>query len=147
MSASVKLPEPREARGLSLVRPLEEAVAQTSVAKGRAQDRRNNAMLSQGVKCLAIASLLAAAGFWSHLGPFDLAVRFIVAAAATFAIFHSIHTRQFVLAGLFGTLLVLYNPVAPVLSFSGEWQRAIVLASTLPFLASLWSARFEDRTQ
>ncbi len=99
------------------------------------------------MKWITIAGLLAAAGFWSHLGPFDLAVRFVVAVAATVAMFHSIHIRQFVLAGLFGALLVLYNPVAPVLSFSGEWQRAIVAASTLPFLASLWLAHFEDRTQ
>ncbi len=147
MPASVELLEPRETRALSLVTPLDEAVGQTWAAKDRAQDRRNNAVFSQGVKCIAIAGLLVAAGFWSHLGRFDLAVRFIVAAAATVAMFHSIHTRQFVLAGLFGALLVLYNPVAPVLSFSGEWQRAVVAASTLPFLASLWLAHFEDRTQ
>jgi len=145
MSASVKLSEPRETRRRSLADSLGGTEGQASVAKDRAQDRRNNAALSQGVKCLAIAGLLVAAGLWSHLGRFDLEVRFVVAAAAAVAMFHSIHTRQFVLAGLFGALLVLYNPVAPALSFSGEWQRATVLASTLPFLASLWLAHFEDR--
>jgi len=139
MSASVDLLEPRETRGLSLVKPLDET--------GRAQDRRNNAAFLKGVKCVAIAGLLAAAGFWSHLGAFDLAVRFIVAAGATLAMFQAFHTRQFVLAGLFAALVALYNPVAPVLSFSGEWRRAIVAASALPFIASLWSAHFEDRTQ
>ena len=147
MPASVELLEPRETRGLSLVKPLDGAAGQTLLAKGRAQDRRYNAVFLEGVKCLAAGALLVAAGFWSHLGQFDLAVRFIVAAAATVAMFHSIKTRQFVLAGLFGALLVLYNPVAPVLSFSGEWQRAIAAASTLPFLASLWLAHFDDRTQ
>ncbi len=136
MPASVEVLEPRKARAL-----------QTWASKNRAQDRRNNAAFLKVVNCLASAGLLVAAGFWSHLGPFDLAVRFVVAVAATVAIFHSIHIRQFVLAGVFGALLVLYNPVAPVLSFSGEWQRAIVAASTLPFLASLWLTHFEDRTQ
>ncbi len=136
MAASVELPEPREARGLSLVKPLDKAVGQTWVSKNRAQDRRNNAAFLKGVKWITIAGLLVGAGFWSHLGRFDLAVRFIVCAGATVAMFHSIHTRQFVLAGLFGALLVLYNPVAPVLSFSGEWQRAVVTASVLPFLIS-----------
>jgi hypothetical protein len=31
----------------------------------------------------------------------------------------------------------LYNPVAPVFSFSGGWQHAVVVASTVPFVASL----------
>jgi len=146
MPASVEVLEARETR-LSLVKPLGETAGQTSVAKNRAQDRRYNAAFLEGVKCLAAGALLVAAGFWSHLGPFDLAVRFIVAAGAMVAMFQAFHARQFVFAGLFAALVVLYNPVAPVLSFSGEWQRAIVAASTLPFLASLWLAHSEDRTQ
>jgi lysylphosphatidylglycerol synthetase-like protein (DUF2156 family) len=144
MSASVEVLEPRETRGLSLVKPLDETEGQTSATKGQAQDRRNNATFLKGVNCLAIAALLVAAGFWSHLGRFDLAVRFIVAAGAALAMFHAFHIRQFVLAGLFAALVVLYNPVATVLSFSGAWQRAVVIASVLPFLASFWPARFED---
>jgi len=136
MPASVGLLEPREAQALPVAKPLD----------ARAQDRRNNAAFLKGVNCLAIACLLVAAGFWSDLGAFDLAVRFIVAAVAAAAMFQAFRTRRFVFAGLFAALLALYNPVAPVLGFSGEWQRAIVLASTLPFLASLWPAHFEDRT-
>ena len=136
MSASVELLEPREARAL-----------QAWASKNRAQDRRNNAAFLKGVKCLAIAGLLVAAGFWSHLGSFDLAVRFIVAAVAAAGMFHAFRARQFVLAGLFAALVALYNPVTPVLSFSGGWQRVVVLASVLPFLVSFRSSKFEGRTQ
>jgi uncharacterized protein DUF6804 len=147
MSASVELLEARETRGLSLVKPLDEAVGQAWAANNRAQDQRNNAAFLKGVKCLAIAGLLVAAGIWSHLGSFDLAVRFIVAAGAMVAMFQAFHTRQFVLAGLFAALVALYNPVAPVLSFSGDWQRAVVVASALPFIVSLRSAHLKDGTQ
>jgi len=146
MSASVELLEPRESRGLSLVEPLDKAVGQTWAAKNRAQDRRNNAAFLKGVKWIAIGGLLAAAGFWSHLGPFDLAVRFIVAAGAVAAMFHAFRTRHFVFAGLFAALVALYNPVAPMLNFSGEWQRAVVVASTFPFLVSFRLKQSEERT-
>ena len=146
MSVSVELPEPRESQASPVLKPLDQAVWQAWVSKNRVQDRRNNAAFLKGVKCLAIAGLLVAAGFWSHLGPFDVAVRFIVTAGATVAMFYAFNARQFVLAGLFGALVVLYNPVAPVLSFSGDWQRAVVVASALPFFVSFRLAQSEERT-
>ena len=147
MSASVGLLEAREARSLPLVKPLDERAWQAWVSKNRAQDRRNNAAFLMGVNCLAIVGLLVAAGFWSHLGSFDLVVKFIVAAGAMVAMFHAFPTRQFVFAAAFAAVAVLYNPVARVLSFSGEWQRVIVIASAIPFLFSFRSAQFEERTR
>jgi len=147
MSASVELLEPREARAMPLPKPLDESVWQAWVAENRAQGCRNNAVFLKSVKCLAIAGLLVAAGFWSHLGSFDPVVRSIVAAGAMVAMLHAFHTRQFVLGGLFAALGALYNPVAPGLSFSGEWQRAVVVASTLPFLVSFRLQHCEDRTR
>lgn len=38
---------------------------------------------------------------------------------------------------LFAALALLYNPVAPVFSFSGDWQRALLIASAIPFGVSL----------
>jgi hypothetical protein len=40
-------------------------------------------------------------------------------------------------ATVFGALALLYNPVAPVFSFSRQWQSAFVMASAVPFIASL----------
>ena len=147
MSASGELLEPREAQPLPLVKPLDQTVWQTWVAKNRAQDRRNNAAFLTGVKCITIAGLLVVAAFWSNLAPFDLPVRFIVAAGATVAMFQAFHARQFVLVALFAAVAVLFNPVAPVLSFSGDWQRAIVLASALPFFVSFRLGQSDGRTQ
>jgi hypothetical protein len=147
MSGSVEVLEARETPGLSLTKPVDERVWQSWVSKNRAQDRRNNAAFLKGVRCLAIAGLLVVAGFWSHLGSFDLAARFIVATGATVAMFQAFHARQFVFAALFAAVAVLFNPVAPVLSFSGDWQRFIVIASILPFFVSLLLAQFHERTQ
>jgi hypothetical protein len=64
-------------------------------------------------------------------------VRFIVASGATFVMFQTARARQYAFAAVFGALALLYNPVAPVFSFSGDWQRAVVLSSAFPFIASL----------
>jgi hypothetical protein len=77
------------------------------------------------------------AGLWSHLGPYDVVARFVVAAGAIAVMFHSIHAGRYALAAVFAALALLYNPVAPVFSFSGGWLRVVVLASALPFVASL----------
>jgi hypothetical protein len=44
--------------------PLDEAVWQAWVAKGRAQERRSDAAGSKAVKWASIAGLLVAAGLW-----------------------------------------------------------------------------------
>lgn len=147
MSVSVELLEPGEARTLPVEKPLDQTVWRTWVAKNRAQDQRNNAAFLKTVKCVTIAALLVAAGFWSHLGSFDIAVRFLVATGATVAMLRAFHARQFVFAVLFAAVAVLFNPVAPVLSFSGDWQRAIVVASALPFFLSFRFEQFDGRTQ
>lgn len=146
MSESVILVDSPEAEGSLVVKQLDQTVWQTWIAKNRAQELRNSAAFLRGVKCVTIAALLVAAGFWSHLGPFDLAVRFIVAAGAVIAMLHAFHARHFTLATVFGALALLYNPVAPVLSFSGDWPLAIVVASALPFIVSFRSAQAGDAT-
>ena len=37
----------------------------------------------------------------------------------------------------FAALALIYNPVAPVFSFTGNWQRALLVASGIPFVTSL----------
>ena len=99
----------------------------------------------KGVKWVSIAGLLAAAGHWPHLGPYDVVVRFVVAAGALAMMFQALRSRYYVVAAVFGALVLLYNPVAAVFPFSGEWQSALVVASAVPFVASLaWrSGRME----
>ena len=117
------------------VKLLDEAVWQAWLEKGRAQDARSRAARAKAVKWVSIAALLAAAGFWPH--PYDVVVRFIVAGGALVVMFHAIHAKQYIFAAVCAALALLYNPVVPVFSFSGGWQRAVVLASAVPFVVSL----------
>lgn len=137
MCSSVELPGPREAWAPPAVKPLDEAVWQKWVAQGRAQDFRGSNARAKAVKWVSIAALLAAVGLWSHLTPYDVVVRFIVAAGAIAAMLPALHARQYAFAAMFGALALLYNPVAPVFGFSGNWQCALVITSAVPFVASL----------
>jgi hypothetical protein len=137
MSTLGALHEPRSGWEEPSAKPFDEVLWQAWVAKGRAHDRRSSAARTKAVKWVSIAGLLVAAGLWSHLTPYEVVVRFIVAAGATVVMFQAFHARHYVFAGLFGALALLYNPLAPVFSFSGDWQRAFVAASAVPFAASL----------
>lgn len=117
--------------------PLNEAVWRAWVAKGRAQERRSSAAAGKAVKWVSIAALLVAAGLGSQLAPVEVIVRFIVAAGATFIMFQALHAKRYGVAAGFGGLALLYNPAVPVFAFSGDWQRGLVVASAIPFVASL----------
>lgn len=128
--------------------PLDEAVWQAWIAKGRAQDLRSSAVRIKAVKWASIAGLLAAAGLWSHLAPFEVVVRFLVTAGALVVMFQALQVRHYAVAAVFGALAVFYNPVAPAFNFSGDWQRAVVVASAVPFVASLaWPNGRNARTE
>jgi uncharacterized membrane protein YccC len=99
------------------------------------------------VKWVSIAGLLVAAGFWSQLAPYEVIIRFIVAAGATILMFQAFGARHYAVAAVFGALALLYNPVVPVFSFSGDWQRAMVVATAIPFVATLtWRKNTERRS-
>jgi len=118
-------------------KPLDEAAWQAWGAKGRAHDKRGSATQMNVVKWVSIAALLAAAVLWSQLTPYEVVVRFIVAAGAIVVMVQAFQARRYAVASVFGALVLLYNPVAPVFSFSADWQRALVVMSAVPFVASL----------
>ena len=89
------------------------------------------------MKWASIAGLLGAAGLWAHLAPFEVLVRCLVTASALVLMFQAFQTRYYPFAATFGALALLFNPVASAFSFSGDWQRAVVVASAVPFVASL----------
>ena len=51
--------------------------------------------------------------------------------------FRKLAAREYAFAAVFGAFVVLYNPVAPLVELSGDWQRALAVASAIPFFASL----------
>jgi hypothetical protein len=137
MSALVQLQRSPDVWEPPLLKPLDEAVWQAWVVKGRAQERQRSDARMKAVKWVSIAGLLAAAGLWSYLMPYDVVVRFIVALGALVVMFQAFHARHYAFSAVFGALALLYNPVAPIFSFSGDWQRAVVVTSAVPFVLAL----------
>ena len=137
MSGSVEFQESRSGWKALPAKPLDEAVWQAWVEKGRARDRLTSAARVKTVKWVSIAVLLVTAAFWTSLTPYDVVVRFIVAGAALVVMFQLLHAKQYALAAVFGAVALLYNPMVPPFTFSGDWQRAMVVATALPFVASL----------
>ncbi len=86
---------------------------------------------------MPIIVLLALVGGWSYAAPFEVAIRFIAAAGACIVMAEAFQTRRYAFAAGFGALALLFNPVMPVFAFAGDWQRALVVASAVPFFVSL----------
>jgi len=148
MSTWVELPGPQQTWSPPAATHLDEATWQAWVAKGQGQDRRSSATRVKAVKRASVAGLLGAAGLWSHLPPLEVLVRFFVTASALILMFQVFQTRHYPVAATFGALALLFNPVAPVFDFSGDWQRAVVVASAAPFVASLvWPNGRKKRTE
>jgi hypothetical protein len=146
MSTSVGVQELWDVREPPLWKQLDEAVWRVWVEKGRAQGRRNSAARLMAVKWISVTALVVVAGLWSHVAaPYDVVARFIVAAGAMVMMFHAIHGGHYALAAVFAVVALLYNPVAPVFSFSGDWPRAVVLASAIPFVASLTAGNMRGK--
>ena len=121
---------------------LDEERWQAWLEAGRARERQGDARRVAVLKCVAIAALIAAAGLWPPLVTFDTVVGFTVTLAAIVGTFQAAKAQNYALAVVFGALALLYNPLEPVISSSGDWQRAVVAASVIPFAASLaWRKR------
>jgi hypothetical protein len=117
--------------------PLDEAVWQAWKARGRARERQAREVRIRILNWGAIAALIAVAGLWSQLTSFEMAIRCVLAGAAAGMTFGAFSKRQYAFGVVFALLALLYNPVMPVLSFSGNWPRALVAASAIPFIGSL----------
>jgi len=139
MSTSVRL-QPLETVSDPAAKPLDMEVWQAWLQKCRAQERRSAAANIKAIKWISIAGLLVVAGMWNVVTPCEVAIKFFVTACAILMMFHEIHARHYFFAPMFGALALLYNPVAPMFSFAGDWQRAFVVVSTIPFIASLTAA-------
>ena len=138
MSTSVTFQKTQDVLAPPLAKSLDESEWQAWVLKGRAQEERSHAAAMKAVTWISLVMLLlAAAGFWSQIAPYDVAVRFLLATGGLVLMFQAFHTRHYAFASVFGALALLYNPVVPVFRFSGEWQSVFVMASAVPFIVSL----------
>jgi hypothetical protein len=144
MSDPVGVKRPTTTREAPAAKPLDEAVWQAWIAKGRARDRQGRETRIRALKWGSIVTVLAVSGLWSQLASYEIVIRCVLAAAAVGMMFEAFNKRQYALGAVFASLALLYNPVAPVFSFSGNWQRALVVATAIPFVTSLaWRDRKE----
>lgn len=121
------------------MRSLDESVWQAWVAKGRGIDRRKRARLSASVRYVVIAVLLlVAAGVGPNVAPYDVIVRFIVAAGALFIALHAFRSAAYGVASVFAAVGLLYNPIAPMFELTGDWQRVTVLGTAVLFMVSFY---------
>jgi hypothetical protein len=137
MSDAVRVKKPAAKWEAPAVKPLDEAVWKAWIARGRARDRQDRETGIKALKWGSIVALLAVAGLWSQLMSYDTVIRCVLAAAAVGMMFETFSKRQYALGAVFAGLAVLYNPVAPIFDYSGNWQRALVIASAIPFVLSL----------
>jgi len=122
--------------------PLDEARWQAWVRKGLVLERRSSATLLMVIKGISIVTLLVWATLLFNAVNFELALQSIVTAGAIFVMRQAIQSRAFVFAAMFGALVLLYNPVVPLVHSFGGWQRAVMAASTIPFVLSpVWRSR------
>lgn len=126
--------------------PLNEAVWQAWLAKGREQEQRSRLAANQAVRWGSTIVLLTAASLGVQLTPYHVVARFVVAAAAIAMMVQTLRARQFAFAAVFAIIAALFNPVVPAVSFSGGWERSFVAASAIPFIAPLlWGGGKEAR--
>lgn len=118
---------------------LNESAWQTWLAKGRARDQQGDERSVLALKWAMTAVLLAGAAFWAPPAPYALALRLIVTIGAFALMMWAFRTGIDTFAVVFGVIVWVYNPIAPLFELAGNWQRAAVLATAIPlFLSIRW---------
>ena len=103
MSTLVQLPSSTHDWVTSASKPLDQAVWNAWVTKGRARDVRSSAARSSVVKWGLAATLVAAAALWSRLGPYGTLVGFVVLLGGTAVMLHCLRVKQYAWAAVFGS--------------------------------------------
>lgn len=118
-------------------KPLDEAVWQAWLVKGRRKDARSTHTRLEVVKMVSIVALMAAVALWPDIARYQTVFEFGVAMAAMFVMFHAFHSRRYLLGAVFGALVLLYLPVTPLFHGPDDLQRLLMAISTGPFIVSL----------
>jgi hypothetical protein len=126
MLTPVTFQKPQDVGDLPMAKLLDEALWQGWVFKDRAQEGRNHAMCIRAVKWISLAGLLlaTAAGLWSDLTPYDIIVRFMVAAGALVLMFQAFHLRRYAFATVRSTCAGLQSCGAGIQFFRGMAVRS-----------------------
>lgn len=107
------------------------------LARNRAQDLRRIATRMKMVKWVSVATLVGAIVFVPYQPSYEVLVRFVLTLCASVVMWDAFKLRDYTFATVFGTLALIYNPVLPVMNFSGFWQCALMILSAVLFIVSL----------
>jgi hypothetical protein len=98
-------------------------------------------MRTKILKCVSIAALVMAGTFWSHAAAYELPLRFLVSLGACAVALQAERAHRRPWSVGFLMLAVLFNPVFPLGTFTGNWALLIVIASVVPFVLSFRALR------
>lgn len=131
------MPAPKRTWVVPSSPPLDEAEWNAWLARGDAHYHRRLVTVLKVVKSICVATLLGVAALGVYLSAYEVVPRFIVTAGSLLVMIQTLRCRRKVAMGVFVAMALLYNPILPVFSFSGEWQRSLVALSALPFVIAL----------
>lgn len=139
MPHSIHFEEPPDSQA-HRSRPLDETVWRAWLNKNLLQERQSARARIKAVKWACIGVLMAAAVmssyvFLPYVSSYQAVVRFAIGLGAIIMMFESLRTQQYAFTALFAAIVLLFNPVVPTFPLAGS--RLILLASALPFVASL----------
>jgi hypothetical protein len=141
MLAPRQVEQPKRAFEVPAVKPLDKARWQAWIENGTARDRGSEAARGTAVKLASATVLICAGAPWGYPKPLEIPILFMITLGSLFLMTAALRARRFVFGLLFGAVLLVFNPVFPALHLAGDWQRAVVLVSALPFLLALtWRA-------
>jgi hypothetical protein len=120
--------------------PLDEAVWQRWLAKGRADDARDRAARGAAFLWFMAVLLLAAAVFQPYLAPHEFTFRLVVAAGALVAMIDAYAARQYAFSAGFGVVALIYN-LAPSLAASGAAGRGLDVVAAALFVGCFAARR------
>jgi hypothetical protein len=140
MSHTARVYEPRDCQEIRTSRPLDEDVWRAWLNKNLLEERSRAAVRAKAVNWVCILALIGAVVMSSHVSAFymsayETTVRILIGVGAMLMMFISIRIREYASTALFGSLMLLFNPVLPAFALSGNGP--ILLASILPFVATL----------
>ena len=137
MPAVEKVREPQILTHAQPVTALDERAWRAWLTKGRLQAERAARVRLEAVKAVSILGLLAAAVLWPSVAPYEIALRFGIAAASLWVMFQAFRSGHHTLGAMFGVVALLYNPIMALFSASGDLQRVLLTIALVPFILSL----------
>jgi hypothetical protein len=147
MSHTIHFESPRDSQAHSS-KPLDENVWRAWLNKNLLGERQRAAARIRAVKWTCIGLLLASAvvlsySFTPYVSAYQTVVRVVIWLGATILLLESLRARQYAFTALFAAIVLLLNPVLPILALSENWP--VLLTSLLPFVASLFWMKERSR--